>query len=130
MIGAYISEDFYFFFNELDTNGLRNYPCFFKGKFVYEKGGEYFRMELMVRVDYKKEQYLSTVNLDIEKKVCEVVFITTDFYDWFINPNRQILEQGPNWRYLDSNVYLKNNQMKGAEDFRNNLIGYLEKTSG
>lgn len=127
MIGAYISEDFYFFFNHLDIDGLRNDFRFFKGKFVCESAGEYSEMELRVRVDYKKQQYLSTINLDFKKKICEVVFVTTDFHDWFITPTREVLENGPNWRCVNSNVYIKTNQMKGSEDLKNNIISHLER---
>lgn len=127
MIGAYVSEDFYFFFNHLDIDGLRNDWGFFKGKLAYEKLGTFFKMDMFVRVDYEKKQYISTIDVDLTENSCTVVFTVQDFIDWFVNPSREVLKNGPNWRHGDSNVYIKTEQTKGSEDFRSMLIDYMEK---
>ncbi len=130
MIGAYISDDFYFFlYDPKSIAGSRNT---YISDFVCSSNTEpdkYLRMKLEMHIDYGKEGNPPSSRIDIlfKKKVCILVFSEEDFNDWFVNPTDHVRDNGPNWRYASSNVYIKTTQSKDFNTFRNDIISFMSR---
>ena len=126
IIGGYISEDFYFCIPKRDIYWLRNNLGNISGKFVFEKSGNKFqKMNLFTSVDYSKNMIDSTIEVDHKRGNCYLKFSMGDFKNWFVEPTKSVQENGPNWRYVDSNVYIKTIESKKYEDFMSMIEGFL-----
>ncbi len=131
MIGAYISDDFYFFLEDIKAfEGSRNT---WEGKFVCpsnSKADVYIRMTLLISIDYGSpgKPPDSRIDLDYKKKECTLVFSEQNFQDWFIKPTEHVRDGGPDWRYASSNVYIRTiYSEKDFQSFRNSIISYMMK---
>ena len=130
MHGAFISDDFYFFLYNPETCAeIRN--TYTSNDFVCPSNTEpdtYVRMKLVMYIDYGKEGTppQSHVDINYKKRLCTLVFSESDFQEWFVHPTEHVRDNGPNWRYASSNVYIMTTQSKDYDTFRNTLIAYLE----
>ena len=127
MIGAYISDDFYFFLDEIERISGTAF-----GKFVCTSNSEadkYISMSLIVSVDCGETRRPPDSNIDINyrKGVCYLTFSHKDFEDWFISPTEHTRDEGPNWRFGSSNVYIRTEKSKDFQTFRNNIVAFMDK---
>ena len=127
MIGAYISDDFYFF-----LSGIEYISGTYFGKFVCPSNTEedkYILMSLVVSIDNGNaiRPPSSSIDINYRKKVCSLTFSQKDFEEWFISPTEHIKEVGPNWRFASSNVYIRTDNSKDPDIFRNNIISFMSR---
>lgn len=89
---------------------------------------KYLRMKLEMSIDYGGGDTPphSRIDINFKKKVCKLIFSEQDFNEWFVHPTEHLRDNGPNWRYASSNVYIKTTQSKDCNTFRNTLIAYLD----
>lgn len=128
MIGSYVSDDFQFFLEPEDIKVLKKTGNISARSFVCSKedGSGFIKMELKICV---KHIPISLIKLNFRKKSCEVIFNKQDFEDWFVTPSDFVLKNGPNWRFVSSNVYIKTEQADDAEIFRWTIENFLLQTS-
>ena len=130
VIGAFISDDFYFFFEEKDIKTLEQKKMV-KGTFACynnKSPKKPLHMELVVSI-LKKSKKLTKTDIIISFSKNQICFYITEdhFEEWFVNPSDWVRENGPNWRCCTTNVYITRGVSKKSSVRKAELLNFISQ---
>ena len=122
MLGAFISDDYYFFFEERDIQMLAQGKRRVAGVFATSV----LKMKLVVSVRKISAGHLSS-SIQMSSNVKQTVFCITedDFDDWLLHPTDWVREHGPAWRCASCNVYITRETSKKAEIRKREIENFI-----
>ncbi len=128
VLGSFISDDYYFFFDK-DALHLLEHNHVLCGSFVcYKSKQKLVRLMLIVKVDRGEKGRPPSSSIYFDGiSLCRVAISSQDFHDWFIKPTDHVRDQGPPWRFASCNVYIKTENSKEYEQFKNNILAFLSQ---
>lgn len=128
VIGGFISDDYYFYFEEEAIKQLgKDYEV--RGVFIcYDNKlpRRLLRMNLMVII---ASDQLTSGGTDINFELREACLTITefDFKTWFIKASKEEKDRGPNLRDGSANVYVRMDGSKNFESGKANLLNLLKQ---
>jgi len=130
MIGSFISDDFYFFFEERDIKRLKRAG---KAEGVFASPRNtlptgILRMKLTVSVFKMNPKRMSTdIAISFDKKLVNFFISEDDLNEWLVNPDDWVRDHGPSWRCGSSNVYIKRGTSKDFLSHKRNIMNFITK---
>ena len=110
MLGTFILDDYYFFFEENDIKELAQTK-----KIVGAFATSTTQMDLVVSVHKVDLGHISS-SITMSSEIKQTVFFITedDFDEWLLNPTDWVREHGPAWRCASCNVYISRETSSNA----------------
>lgn len=118
MIGNYITDDFYLFFEEEDIKTLAE-KSKLEGDFAVASNNlpeRILKMKAHVVIfDRADNPTPSLINVSFRQKIVKIYLLREEFNKWLLDPDEWTRKNGPNWRTASSNVYMNRSSEKNSE---------------
>ena len=129
MIGAFISDDFYFLFEEEDIKNLKKFGKI-EGIFgIHAKGEDsVMRMRIIVTLHKMSRKWMRTdIDILFEEKIAHLDILKNDFKEWFLEADDWVRENGPSVRFASTNVYITRGASKIASKRRSEIQNFINQ---
>ena len=122
MLGAFISDDYYFFFEEKDIGELARGK-----KIVGTFAINNLQIKLSVSVYTKSKKKYKRTDIQILTSFKETHFSMTedDFNEWLLHPTDWVREHGPAWRCASINVYITRETSSNAKIRKREIENFI-----
>ena len=127
MIGAFISDDFYFLFEEEDIKNLKKFGKI-EGIFgIHAKGEDsVMRMRIIVTLHKMSRKWMRTdIDILFEEKIAHLDILKNDFKEWFLEADGWVWENGPSVRFASINVYITRGASKNSSVRKSEILNFL-----